>query len=303
MPTKLDESNAMNKTFNTIGIIAREGADDVLHVLQHLIECLQKHKKNIVLDNKSATQFNLQDDHATVARPELPEHCDLLVVIGGDGSFLGAARTMVGGDVPVVGVNKGKLGFLTDISPDNLEMQIDAIFNGDYRIEERFLLQAFLERDGAQQFIGMGLNDVVLRAGDAVAMIEFEIEIDKQFVCKQRSDGMIISTPTGSTAYSLSGGGPILYPSVQAITLVPMHPHTLSSRPIVVNSNSNIRLEITGDCEPLVSCDGLPGMQTHRGDVVHISRKPEVLHILHPKGHDFYKACRVKLGWSSHLTS
>lgn len=293
----------MTTDFSTIGIIAREGGEDVLQVLHNLTQCIQKHHKNIVLDKKSATQFGLQNDYAVVKRPELPQNCDLLIVIGGDGSFLGAARTMVDGDVPVVGVNKGKLGFLTDISPDNLGAQIDAIFAGEYHIENRFLLEAYLERDGAKQFIGMGLNDVVLRAGDAVAMIEFEIEIDQQFVCKQRSDGMIISTPTGSTAYSLSGGGPILYPSLEAITLVPMHPHTLSSRPIVVNSYSNIRLKITGDSEPLVSCDGLPGMQTHRCDVVHISRKPEVLHMLHPKGHDFYQACRVKLGWSSHLTS
>ena len=170
----------------------------------------------------------------------LGKMCDLAIVVGGDGSMLTAARALAKHGVPVVGINRGGLGFLTDIAPDELEQRLDDVFSGNYEVEQRFMLEGNICREGVSLNQGQALNDVVLSAGSSGRMIEFELYIDDHFVYSQRSNGLIISTPTGSTAYALSGGGPIMHPSLDALVLVPIFPHTLTGRPIVIDGNSKI---------------------------------------------------------------
>lgn len=288
-------------SFRNIGLIGRPGSDEVLQTLRYIIAFLQRRGCNVILDEDISGAL---DNPALQVgdRRVLGESCDLVIVIGGDGCLLGAARALSRFGTPVVGVNRGHLGFLTDISPVELDDRLGAILDGKYDAERRFLLDAEVRRDQHPIGSGVALNDVVFRAGNSVHMVEFELYIEGRFVYSQRSDGLIIATPTGSTAYALSGGGPIMHPKLDAVVLVPMHPHTLSSRPIVVDGNSEIKLVITGGATPsLVSCDGQEAVRTQVGDVVYVRKRSQKLTLLHPPGHDFYEACRSKLGWSSKL--
>lgn len=229
------------------------------------------------------------------------ETCDLVIVVGGDGSLLGAARELAKSNVPLLGVNRGRLGFLTDISPDDLEQKIEEVLSGNYIQEKRFLLDVFVKRRGEVIGTGTGLNDIVLHPGKSTRMIGFDLFIEGQFVYSQRSDGLIVSTPTGSTAYSLSAGGPLLHPKLDAIAMVPMFPHTLSSRPIVVDGKSEIKIVIAEGNEiyPQVSCDGQRHIPAAPGDTISIIKKPHKARLIHPTCHNFYETCREKLGWAT----
>ena len=242
--------------------------------------------------------------------PRLPieqigERADLVIVIGGDGSLLGAARTLARFDLPVLGVNRGRLGFLTDITPDELSEQVSAVLDGHYDQESRFLLDATVVRNGKVVGSADALNDVVVNSGTSAQMIEFELYVNDVFVYRQRADGLIVSTPTGSTAYSLSGGGPIMHPTLDAIVLVPMFPHALSSRPIVLEGSSEVRIDILerNRTHPPVTCDGQVNLTARPGDSVVIVKKPHRLLLLHPKGHSFYASCRDKLHWGDALVN
>lgn len=286
------------ENFRNVGLIGRPGSDEVVQTLRHAIALLQERGCNIILD---ADIEHLLGHHGLQVgdRKILGESADLVVVVGGDGCLLGAARALSRYGTPVVGVNRGHLGFLTDIMPGELEQQLGAILDGRYETEKRFLLDAEVRRGQHPVGGGSALNDVVIRAGDSVHMVEFELWIEGRFVYNQRSDGLIIATPTGSTAYALSGGGPIMHPKLDAIVLVPMHPHALSSRPLVVDGNSEIKLVIRSGHSPLVSCDGQAGVRAQAGDVIYVRKRAQKLTLLHPTDHDFYEACRSKLGWSS----
>ena len=205
----------------------------------------------------------------------------------------------------LLGVNRGRLGFLTDISPSDLEERLGKVLEGEYIEETRFLLDGHVERNGQPVGFGSALNDVVLHPGKSTRMIGFDLFIDGHFVYSQRSDGLIVSTPTGSTAYSLSAGGPIMHPKLDAIVLVPMFPHTLSSRPIVVKGDSLIRLDVLerNRIHPPVTCDGQVNMTARPGDAVVLRKKPHRLTLLHPLGHSFYASCRDKLRWSNALVN
>jgi len=233
----------------------------------------------------------------------LGETCDLVIVVGGDGCLLGAARDLARYKVPLLGVNRGRLGFLTDILPSEVEDRISEVLDGEYTTDYRFLLEAQVKRDG--QLIGesSALNDVVFHSGNSVKMLEFELFVDGDFVYRQRSDGLIVSTPTGSTAYALSGGGPIMHPRLDAIVLVPMFPHKLSSRPIVIDGNSEIKIFVppTNEFRPLLNCDGQGGVVVDPGDWIYIRKRAHPLKLLHPRNHSFYEAYRSKLGWSEIL--
>ena len=206
-------------------------------------------------------------------------------------------------NVPVLGINRGRLGFLTDILPDEIEQRVGAVLDGKYTVEKRFLLQAVVKRDGEVIGRAEALNDVVVNSGTSAQMIEFDLFVGDEFVYRQRSDGLIVSTPTGSTAYSLSGGGPIMHPKLDAIVLVPMFPHTLSSRPIVIDGNSEITIHINDQNEihPPVTCDGQVHLTALPGDLVVITKKRHKLKLIHPLDHSFYASCRDKLGWGSRL--
>ena len=224
---------------------------------------------------------------------------DLVVVVGGDGSLLHAARSLSKYNTPVVGVNRGRLGFLTDISPNDVLHKLGQVLDGDFVFDQRFLLEVEVRSKNQTIYQDIALNDVVLHSGKSVHMIDFELNIDGQYVYRQHSDGLIVSSPTGSTAYALSGGGPIVHPNMDAIVIVPMHPHTLSSRPIVVGGQSEIKVLIRDNrILPMVSPDGQNSVTLQVGDTVHIRKHPFKLTLLHPPGYDFYAACRTKLRWN-----
>jgi NAD+ kinase len=275
-------------TFRTIGLMGRVGSSEVMETLLHLRNFLLSRGLRVLVEPDIAAQIGPQAGDAC-ERENMGCESDLVIVVGGDGSLLGAARLLAPQNAPVLGVNRGRLGFLTDVSPQHLEEQMDAVLAGNFDLESRFLLDVLVKRGDTVISRGDALNDVVLK------------HIDEQFVYTQRSDGLIISTPTGSTAYSLSGGGPIMHPALDALVLVPMFPHTLGSRPLVVDGNSRIRILINeyNDLQPSISCDGQVNFDASPGDCIHICKKPERLKLLHPLDHNFYAICRAKLGWGA----
>ncbi len=291
-----------SKAFKNIGLIGRLGSTEVVETLKRLMRFLDEGGYHVIVEDRTATVL-LDHGHPEASRRTLGELCDLVIVVGGDGSLLGAARTLCHSGTLVLGVNRGRLGFLTDISPGELEERVGEVLAGRYEVEERFLLDAELYRDGILVGNGDALNEVVLHPGKAVRMIEFELFIDGQFVYSQRSDGLIMATPTGSTAYSLSGGGSIMHPKLDVIELVPMFPHTLSSRPIVIDAASEIRVHIgeTNQTYPHISCDGQTRAVAKPDDVLVVRRKPQRVQLVHPHGHNFYEVLRSKLGWSNRL--
>lgn len=286
--------------FRNIGIIGRDSSG-VTETLQRLITFLRSRGLNIIIGDHIQHLLDPQylQDARISSRKMIGEVSDLIIVVGGDGSLLAAARTLARYDVPVLGVNRGRLGFLTDVSPDEIEQLVGEVLDGKYHIEKRFLLDVTVKRNGEPIGTADALNDVVLNSGTSAKMIEFELYIEGEFVYRQRSDGLIISTPTGSTAYSLSGGGPIMHPRLDAIVLVPMFPHTLTSRPIVVDGNSEIKIVICeNDVAQLpITCDGQVPLTALQGDVVYVTKKPHKLKMIHPLTHSFYASCRDKLGW------
>jgi len=285
--------------FRNIGLIARTESEQTLYSVRQLIHFLHGRDCTVILDRAIAGSLPESGLQAAKAS-QMGDACDLVIVVGGDGSLLGAARDLARFDVPVLGINRGHLGFLTDILPSEIESRVGQVLDGDYTTERRFLLDMEVRRGKTVMGEGSALNDVVLLSGDSVHMIDFELTIDGLFVYGQRSDGLIISTPTGSTAYALSGGGPIMHPRLDAMVLVPLNPHTLTSRPLVVDGNSEIKIHITTEkVNPLVSCDGTAGIRLQAEDVIAIRKKPHRLRLIHPPGHDFYQACRSKLGWST----
>ncbi|WP_227368774.1 NAD(+) kinase [Halomonas sp. M20] len=289
-------------SFKNIGLIGRLGSAKVVETLKRLVRFLNAAHYHVIIEERTATVL-LDHGQQEAGTHLLGDICDLVIVVGGDGSMLGAGRALCRSGTPVLGINRGRLGFLTDISPDEVEERVGEVLAGDYMIEERFLLDTEVFRRDELVGTGESLNDVVIHPGKAVRMIEFELFVDGQFVYSQRSDGLIIATPTGSTAYALSGGGPIVHPKLDAITLVPMFPHTLSSRPIVVDAASEIVVHIgeTNETYPHVSCDGQTRVVSTPGDIVHVRRKPHKLMLIHPRGHNYFEICRSKLGWSSRL--
>jgi NAD+ kinase len=288
--------------FKTIGLVGRPGHNGVVTTLERLLTILADKAVTVVLDADTA---QLLDSPAVAQYPrgELSHHCDLVVVVGGDGSMLNVAKTMASDQVPVIGVNRGRLGFLTDILPEELEQRLDEVLNDQFTVEKRFLLDASLQRGSEREHLGSALNDVVLHPGKAAQMIEFELFVDGQFVYSQESDGLIVATPTGSTAYALSAGGPIMHPGLDAVVLVPMYPHSLSSRPIVVDGQSEICIRVAekNNLQPLLSCDGEERYSARAGDELIVRKKTVPLTMIHPPGHSFYQACRSKLGWGSRL--
>lgn len=288
--------------FKTIGLVGRPGHAGVVETLNRLLAYLVAKKLTVVLDSATAQQIG-DDSCAAFPRNELARNCDLVVVVGGDGSMLNVAKAMASDEVPVIGINRGRLGFLTDILPEELEQRIDEVLDGQYSVEKRFLLDVFLRDEEHETYLGSALNDVVLHPGKAAQMIEFELFVGDRFVYSQESDGLIVATPTGSTAYALSAGGPIMHPDLDAVVLVPMYPHSLSSRPVVVDGRSEIKLRIadTGKLQPLVSCDGEERYSTSAGDELVVRKKAVSLKLIHPPSYSFYQACRSKLGWGSRL--
>jgi len=290
--------------FNRIAIVGRPGHRGVAETCTRLMRFLSDQKVRVVMDSTTAELADSAGPEI-VDREALSANCDLVIVVGGDGSMLKIAKFVVPDDVPVIGINRGKLGFLTDVLPDELEEQLSAVLAGDYTVEKRFLLDVAVIKNGQRHALASALNDVVLHPGQAAQMIEFELFVGDRFVYSQESDGLIAATPTGSTAYALSAGGPIMHPDLNAIVLVPMHPHSLSSRPVVVDGQSEIKLVVARRAShcPLISCDGEVCHTAQAGEGIIITKKRSPLLLIHPLNHTFYQACRSKLGWGSRLAN
>jgi NAD+ kinase len=294
-------------TFSCIGLIGHLHNERATYSLKRLIAFLRSRNTRFVLEQETsgllADDPTLAADSLIVDIEALGTLCDLVIVVGGDGSLLRGARILAKHHVPLLGVNRGRLGFLTDIMPEDIEAKVGEVLSGKYTLEERFLLDMSLKRQGEVIATSEALNEVVLHPGQFVHMLQYEIYVDGYFVTTQSSDGIIVSTPTGSTAYSLSGGGPLLHPKLDAIALVPMNPHTLSSRPMVVAGGSHIMIRVGEHSRaiPMISCDGHNHFEMEMGDEIHIVKKPDLLKLLHPQEYNFYERCRTKLGWGGHL--
>lgn len=287
--------------FNSIGLMGRVKNASVKETLIQLIDFLSSLPKKIYIESDTAQVIG-HVDHPILSGAELGRHCDLLMVVGGDGSFLHAAHVVLNQGIPILGINRGSLGFLTDIHPSEYK-KIARILEGEYFLEQRFLLTAkvFNEHQTLEQ--DHALNEVAIIPDAIPHMIEFEIYIDQQFVCSQHSDGLIIATPTGSTAYALSGGGPIVHPHLNAMVLVPMFPHTLSSRPIVVSSDSIIDVVISPKNKtlPRITCDGRAYISVPRDAQIQVGKKEKLLQLVHPNDYQYYETLRTKLHWGKKL--
>ena len=284
--------------FKTIAIITNNSTAEIIYTLQAVIEYLQERDREVVLDEFSTS---------LVPNMKLPQgnaeffgmNCDLAIAIGGDGTMLRAAHLLADYNVPLLGINRGRLGFLADIPANAVIRRLDEILRGNYIEDERFQLHCEIESKGKTLMESHAFNDVIIQKGNIAKLIELETFVNGNFLHRQRSDGMIISSPTGSTAYALAGGGPILHPALNALVLVPICPHTLSNRPVVIDGNSVVEVIIgTPQIDrAYMTCDGEIVCELVTGDKINIQKKDKKIRLIHPADHDHFKILRDKLNW------
>ena len=268
----------MSKHFKTVGLIGR---NKVSNTLDRVHQFLTNRGIDVITD---------------------PQHaCDLIITVGGDGSLLHAGRFALAKDIPIIGINCGRLGFLTDINPDELEPMLSNVLDGDYVVEKRLLLEMQVEHQDQALHNEYAINDIVLKQGNVPNMLAFDIHIDNHCIAQERADGIIIATPTGSTAYALSGGGPILHPGIDAYLLLNMFSHTLSNRPLVVPGHSKtcLTLEMDESNQATFRCDGLDMIAAPPGSRMTIQKADKELHLLHPRQYNYFDNLRNKLGWGN----
>lgn len=284
--------------FKHIGLIAKRGDPRVKDCLERLVKFLQTRQHEIVIDAASARLLSHPDLNIAANTEALGIRCDLIIVIGGDGTLLQSARLLAKHDIRLLGINLGRLGFLTDINPQEMEKYLDDILDGVFLEEERFLVYAEVYRDGQCLSYSNALNDVVIHRWNMSHMLTFETTINGHFVNYQRADGLVIATPTGSTAYALSAGGPLIHPALNALVLVTICPHTLSSRPLVVDGDSRIQITLSKDQtgEAQQNSDGVLCQRLIPGDSVVVEKRQHI-RLIHPQGHDHYATLRAKLDW------
>ncbi|MEM7364448.1 MAG: NAD(+) kinase [Pseudomonadota bacterium] len=287
--------------FSTIGLVAHNNSELIQESFGRVIRCLQDQSVDVLVEAETSHVLPAGDLQVLEA-DALGQRCDLIIAVGGDGNILGTARLFAPLGVPVVGVNRGRLGFLADISPDDIESALKEVLAGNYSIEEHFLLEGEVSVDGRQE-VASALNEVLVHSAKMPKMIEFDLYVDDEFVYTQYSDGLIISSPTGSTAYALSAGGPIMVPSLDALVLVPMFPHTLNSRPLMVKGDSEIRIVVGSHIgtNARVSFDSHLEFEIEPGESLTVTQQSTRLKLIHPPGHSFYQVCRSKLDWASRV--
>ena len=284
--------------FKNIGIFVKEKSNQDIDkdVLDSMIASLANEEVNLYIDESSNYQNQLvgSKDHKTFT-----DTVDLIIVFGGDGTLLNSARQYLDYEIPILGVNMGNVGFLTDIKTDNFEESLKEILNGSYKIEERNLVSAAYNDNHMY-----GLNEVVIHSGAYAQLMRYRLNVNNKVVYEQRSDGLIIATPTGSTAYALSAGGPIIHPSLDVWTILPMLPQSLSSRPFIISSNENVEIELfDGPSDNAKICvDGQDDIDLPYGVKITISKMHKTLKLVHPEDNDFFEACREKLGWSLNIS-
>lgn len=286
----------MKNAFKTIALIGKYKTPEIAEPLLKLADFLSQRGVTVLIDTLTGTHIR-NSPYPIRELEELGRDAELAIVMGGDGTMLNIARTLAPFDVALVGVNQGRLGFLTDISLDTMYETIAAILDGQSVTEERMLLEGEIHRAERSMEI-LAFNDVVVSKGSEGNMVEIEIRIDGEFICNQRSDGLIIATPTGSTAYALSAGGPIVHPSLSVISLVPVSPHTLSNRPIVISSDSTIEIVVHSEHDARVHFDSHSHYALRNDDRVLVKRYPHTISLLHPIGHSYYRMLREKLNWN-----
>jgi len=282
--------------FSSAGVITKLGDDSVTQTLNDVMAMLASHAIEVLLESSVQPLVPSAD---TVSMDDLGKRCDLIIVIGGDGTLLHAARELVNFEVPIVGINRGRLGFLVDVSPSDGLEQLSGILSGDYHAEKRILLETRILRDGHCIDTSYALNDTVIRVKDVLQIMDFDIIIDDVLVTHQRADGIIMATPSGSTAYSLSNGGPIVGPTIDAVVLQPICPHTLASRPLIVDASSVVRVHLWDDkvMEAQVVCDGQVYMPATLGDMIENRVLEKRITLLHPTNYDYHRILREKLNW------
>jgi NAD+ kinase len=287
----------MRRKFKTIGLWGRLSETSVAHPASQISKHLKRLGVQVfAVAGRSAKSLR---DVERLGEEEIAKRVDLLVAIGGDGNMLRAARRAAAHGVPLLGINRGRLGFLTDISPDHMLDAIDAILGGDYHAEDRQMLEATLSRGKRRGQTLYALNDVVLQKGDSGRIIEFVTTVDGTYVNTHGGDGLIVSTATGSTAYSLSCGGPIIQPDVDALMMIPICPHTLSDRPLVLRGTSEIHIKMVsgGDYKAHVACDGDELGRMTDQDALEVCAAPRRVTLLHPQDYNYYELLRSKLNW------
>ena len=282
--------------FKNIGIVLKKNASlQEISVVQDLIAVLAKTSAQIFSEAGSNLQLATEKNH-----DDFQNKIDLLIVFGGDGTLLGAARKFIASEIPLLGINLGTLGFLTDINIENFESVIHDILKGAFVVEERSLVEAHF----ANQEV-FGLNEILIHSGSYAQLMRYRLLIDGQMVYEQRSDGLIIATPTGSTAYALSAGGSIIHPELDLWNIIPMMSQSLSSRPLIVSNHKSLEIQlIQGPLDHAMICvDGQKDIPIQYDDSIVIRKKTAALKIIHPADNDFYEACREKLGWSLDITA
>ncbi len=284
--------------FKRICLITNSDAAEVAETLDAVIEFLKLRNFRVELD-ECCGKITQHKDLPVVKGNRVGAESDLAIAIGGDGTMLKAAHLVCGHGIPLLGINRGHLGFLADIPADAFAEHLEEILKGNYAEDERFLLYSEVHRKDELICVRYAFNDVVVQKWDVAKLIELETYVDGIFVHKQRSDGMIVSSPTGSTAYALSGGGPILYPSLDAMVLVPICPHSLTNRPIVINGNSRVEIVVGNSDIHLarLTCDGDVTMELKSGDRILVEKKNQTIRLIHPVDHDHFSILRAKLLW------
>lgn len=283
----------------TIALVVRHNTVGIEKPVGGVVDYLQGAGYRVVFEADTAEHLALPGIEAMSAT-QIGESACAAIVMGGDGTMLGIARQLAPYEVPLIGINQGRLGFMTDIPADGMIAVLDAILNGKCEAEKRTLLEGRVLRGGAMINSGLAVNDVVVARGAGAGMVELKVTVDGRFMYNQRSDGLIISTPTGSTAYALSAGGPLLHPSLSGIVLVPIAPHALSNRPIVVPDSSEIVIEIVSGRDVSVNFDMQTFASLAHGDQITISRSPNSITFLHPEGWSYYDTLREKLHWNEY---
>ena len=287
----------MDKAFKTVALIGKYKSPEIAGPLLELAAYLEARGVQVMIDRLTASHIG-ECRYPVLPLEELGAKVDLAVVLGGDGTMLNIARTFAPFSASLVGVNQGRLGFLTDISLDTMIETIGRILDGEYVTEDRMLLEADVFSDTEAVFNVLAFNDVVISKGVRGSMIEFEIHIDGEPIYTQRSDGLILATPTGSTAYALSAGGPIVHPALRVMSLVPVCPHTLSNRPIVISSDSTVDIVVHSADDPRAHFDSHSHFELREGDRIRIRRYAHDISLLHPVGHSYYAMLRQKLSWN-----
>jgi NAD+ kinase len=287
----------MNPSFGTVGLIGKYKSPEIAEPLLKLADFLVKRGVKVLIDRLTASHIG-ENKYPVLVLEEIGRQADLAIVLGGDGTMLNIARTFAPCAVALVGVNQGRLGFLTDISIDTMFETIGTILDGKYVTEERMLLEAEVFNGEQRVFKVLAFNDVVISKGIQGSLIELEVRIDGQFLYTVRADGLIVASPTGSTAYALSSGGPIVHPSLSVMALVPICPHTFSSRPIVISSDSVVEIIINSAADARVHFDSHSRFDLHEKDHVVVRRYGHTIRLLHPVGHNYYNMLREKLHWT-----